>query len=627
MTVTGDGYASGEGATYNVTGSQTDAGSSANAFTYTLSSGTKADNYNITKSEGILTVSKNEIGLTWGDTAFTYNGQEQAPTATATGLINGDDCTVTVTGGMTNASNSAYTATASSLSNSNYELPSANTTTFTIGKKAVTVTAKDQSVVLNNSIAQGASQAILTGAVNGHTLTDITLTSSSTVAVTTDGTITPSDAVIKNGNTDVTSNYNITYAIGTLTVTKGAPTYTAPEAYDLTYNGDDQELVSSGATSHGTITYSASENGTYTATIPTGKDAGPYEVWWKLTGDEDHADIEPTKITVTINKKAVTVTGIAASDKTYNGNTAAVLTYENVTISGKLASDALTVTATGTFEDANAGTNKTVNITNLNLGGTSADNYELAASGHQVTATADINPLPVTVTITGAKNDTAVYDGNEHSINGYTAEADTNLYNVSNDVTFSGTAHASQTNAGTSYMGLALDHFTNTNANFNVTFNVTDGYQTVEPAPVTLTANSDTTLIYNESEQTVEGFTCSVDGLTFDGVSASGSGTDVGSYDVTFTGVSLNETRDTTGNYIVTDTVKGTLKISKTDGELTVTPKTLVYNGGEQEFVDPDTSHGTIYYALGDDDVTPPSDEEWSTDIPEGKNHLKMHHV
>lgn len=60
VTVGGDGFVTGEGATYDVTGSQTKIGSSANAFTYTLNSDTKADNYNITKTEGTLTVTAAE---------------------------------------------------------------------------------------------------------------------------------------------------------------------------------------------------------------------------------------------------------------------------------------------------------------------------------------------------------------------------------------------------------------------------------------------------------------------------------------------------------------------------------------------------------------------------------------
>lgn len=56
VTIGGDLFVGDEGVTYNVTGSQTKIGSSVNAFTYTLKDGTKADNYNITKTEGTLTV-------------------------------------------------------------------------------------------------------------------------------------------------------------------------------------------------------------------------------------------------------------------------------------------------------------------------------------------------------------------------------------------------------------------------------------------------------------------------------------------------------------------------------------------------------------------------------------------
>ncbi|MBR3466577.1 MAG: fibrobacter succinogenes major paralogous domain-containing protein, partial [Bacteroidales bacterium] len=56
VTVTGDGFVTGEGATYDVTGQQLLPGSSDNTFTYTLNSGTLAGNYNITTVFGVLTV-------------------------------------------------------------------------------------------------------------------------------------------------------------------------------------------------------------------------------------------------------------------------------------------------------------------------------------------------------------------------------------------------------------------------------------------------------------------------------------------------------------------------------------------------------------------------------------------
>ena len=97
--------------------------------------GLSAANYNISYVPGTLTVQQKEVGLGWSNTTLTYSGSEQAPTATATGLVNGDTISVTVTGGQTDAG--AYTATASGLTGDkagNYKLPSAVTQSFTIGK-------------------------------------------------------------------------------------------------------------------------------------------------------------------------------------------------------------------------------------------------------------------------------------------------------------------------------------------------------------------------------------------------------------------------------------------------------------------------------------------------------------
>ena len=51
-----EGFVKGQGATYDVTGSQTDVGTSNNTFTYTLNKGTKADNYSIELVPGKLEV-------------------------------------------------------------------------------------------------------------------------------------------------------------------------------------------------------------------------------------------------------------------------------------------------------------------------------------------------------------------------------------------------------------------------------------------------------------------------------------------------------------------------------------------------------------------------------------------
>ena len=113
-----------------------------------------------------LTVHPKEVGLTWGTTEFTYDGREHVPTATATGLVGNDKCTVTVVGAQTVAGN--YTATASALSNANYELPADNTTSFSIAKAASSATTVPTANTLTYT---GSAQALVTaGAASGGTM-------------------------------------------------------------------------------------------------------------------------------------------------------------------------------------------------------------------------------------------------------------------------------------------------------------------------------------------------------------------------------------------------------------------------------------------------------------------------
>ena len=81
-----------------------------------------------------VTIAQKEIGITWSNTSFTYDGNPHKPTAAATGVLSGDTVTIEVTGDQTNVG--TYTATAASIygnRSSNYVLPSSNTTcSFTI---------------------------------------------------------------------------------------------------------------------------------------------------------------------------------------------------------------------------------------------------------------------------------------------------------------------------------------------------------------------------------------------------------------------------------------------------------------------------------------------------------------
>ncbi|MBO7416398.1 MAG: hypothetical protein J6U22_07465, partial [Bacteroidaceae bacterium] len=119
-----------------------------------------------------------------------------------------------------------------------------------------------------------------------------------------------------------------------------------------------------------------------------------------------------------------------------------------------------------------------------------------------VEKTFTITPATATVTITG-QNNTMAYDGAEHTVSGYDVSIDNTIYTTS-DFTFNGTATATQINVGTTNMGLTASQFANTNNNFeNVTFNVTDGYQTITPKP--FADNSGFTVELNQLSATYDG--------------------------------------------------------------------------------------------------------------------------
>ena len=81
VTVSGDGFVKDEGATYNVTGSQTEKGTSKNKFTYELKSNTKASNYNIEVKFGDLIVTTQDgevvVTITGHKGEFEYDGTEK----------------------------------------------------------------------------------------------------------------------------------------------------------------------------------------------------------------------------------------------------------------------------------------------------------------------------------------------------------------------------------------------------------------------------------------------------------------------------------------------------------------------------------------------------------------------
>lgn len=105
---------------------------------------------------------------------------------------------------------------------SNYELTGQpENVTADINPKEATVTANNQEIKEGGDIDRDVTQAVLDGAPQGHSLSEIKFD-----ANTNSGSIRPFDAVILDASgQDVTGNYRITYNNGTLTV-QAAPTPT-----------------------------------------------------------------------------------------------------------------------------------------------------------------------------------------------------------------------------------------------------------------------------------------------------------------------------------------------------------------------------------------------------------------
>ena len=188
---------------------------------------------------------------------------------------------------------------------------------------------------------------------------------------------------------------------GTLTAELGTVTHS-----DFV-EGDDVQLV------NGTPSFSSKDKGenipvTFTPFTLTGPDAGNYAL------------IQPTGVKAHISPRPVTVSGITAQDKTYDGNTQVTFVYEGVLLEDNVDGDKLTVTAQGAFENANVGS-KQVNITGLTLGGEEQGNYVLAERGQQTSATAAITAnsryLDLSGLDLGGDQGTVWIDGEKEPIN------------------------------------------------------------------------------------------------------------------------------------------------------------------------------------------------------------------
>ena len=118
-------------------------------------------------------------------------------------------------------------------------------------------------------------------------------------------------------------------------ITKKASVFTAEAAAvnDLTYDGSSHALVTAAATADGTVEYKLGEDGEWSESIPEATNAGTYKVFYRIKGDESHADYEVAEpVTVTIAKANAAFTAPTAKpDLVYTGSAIELVVAGSVT--------------------------------------------------------------------------------------------------------------------------------------------------------------------------------------------------------------------------------------------------------------------------------------------------------
>ncbi len=127
-------------------------------------------------------------------------------------------------------------------------------------------------------------------------------------------------------------------------------------------------------------------------------------------GDENFNSGNSSALTPaqTVTPKPLTISGVTASGKVYDGDTSAEIDAGGANISGGIVGSddvgLVTTGAVGAFDTKNVGTDKTVTINNLTLDGATAGNYSVTAP----TTTASITERTLTVSASGVDK---TYDG------------------------------------------------------------------------------------------------------------------------------------------------------------------------------------------------------------------------
>ena len=516
QTVTGENFATGEGATYTEWASRTDEGKTDNTYTMTLNEGTSADNYTITNAYGTLTVNKaSDLAFTNVEALGyegTYDAASHTGVAPATNGIGTTKIEYSTDGGATwsenqpSITNYGETTVKVRATNPNYSNTAETSYTLKVNKFAITV-----SNVVTGQAYTGSEQTVdakdgnVTALPGNETLTLDGATISRTDVGTTEKTFSAGEyswSVVKSdGTTDSTDNYTISVYAKLEIVADGELSITNVNA--LSYNGVyDGNAHGTAATTNAksgttTFTYYVDGSATGTSTYPTVTDVAEHTVRVVAHNDNYAKDAEAT-YTLKVTPKAIELYN-ESTGNTYDGQSHSVTVgASNVKDgNGTVAGETLTINGAG-ISKVNAGTYTTLSDYTWSVtkadGTVDTSNYTISVGAKLVI---DQYAGEVVVTVSGTTA-TKTYTGLEQSVSGYTVSSSDGLYAARDgiDFSFSGTAEAKGTDvtADGYSMTLKAGEFTNTNPNFsNVKFQIGEqGKLTITPAALTLKTNTAT---------------------------------------------------------------------------------------------------------------------------------------
>ncbi|MBU6323397.1 peptidoglycan-binding protein [Patescibacteria group bacterium] len=181
----------------------------------------------------------------------------------------------------------------------------------------------------------------------------------------------------------------------TITVEKASQTITFAALPAATY-GDADSTVSATASSGLPVSFAASGACTLSSSTLHVTGAGTCTVTASQAGDATYLTAPDVTRALAVSPRPLNVTA-SAQDKTYDGSADATVTLTTDALSG----DTVTPSDTAaTFSDAHAGTDKTVTVSGISIGGASAADYALQDTS--TTTMAAITAAALTVTAADA---------------------------------------------------------------------------------------------------------------------------------------------------------------------------------------------------------------------------------